>query len=275
MSPQANRVFFATELEGVATFWRIHRKDGVTLGFTSHDRDLTFGGVCHRAAPGMLPSAVRRTAGLDGDSAEMDGALAHDSIAEADLTAGRFDGARVEVGAVDWETREHAVLYNGTVGAVAREDGGFSAELRSAKAALEADPVPRTSPTCRARFCGPGCGLSAARFTHRATLVAADGDGYRLTLDGPPPELLVAGSVRWLDGPQAGIALDVMAADGAALLVDGALASDLAPGTRALVREGCDHTLATCAGRFGNAVNFRGEPFLPGNDLLTRYPSPA
>ena len=25
--------------------------------------------------------------------------------------------------------------------------------------------------------------------------------------------------------------------------------------------------------RFGNAVNFQGEPFLPGNDLLARYPS--
>jgi len=36
--------------------------------------------------------------------------------------------------------------------------------------------------------------------------------------------------------------------------------------------EGCDGALATCSGRFGNAVNFRGEPYLPGNDLLTRYP---
>jgi hypothetical protein len=30
--------------------------------------------------------------------------------------------------------------------------------------------------------------------------------------------------------------------------------------------------LATCGGRFGNALNFRGEPYLPGIDLLTRYP---
>ena len=45
-------------------------------------------------------------------------------------------------------------------------------------------------------------------------------------------------------------------------------------GTGALVEltQGCDKLLATCAGRFGNAVNFRGEPWLPGIDLLTRYP---
>ena len=31
-------------------------------------------------------------------------------------------------------------------------------------------------------------------------------------------------------------------------------------------------TVATCAARFGNAVNFQGEPFLPGNDMLAQYP---
>jgi uncharacterized phage protein (TIGR02218 family) len=87
--------------------------------------------------------------------------------------------------------------------------------------------------------------------------------------------MLAGGSLRWLDGPHSGVTLDIVATDGAALIVDGPLPKEVAPGTRAVLREGCDHTLATCAGRFANAVNFRGEPFLPGNDLLTRYPSPA
>ena len=36
------------------------------------------------------------------------------------------------------------------------------------------------------------------------------------------------------------------------------------------VTAGCDRTAATCAGRFGNIVNFRGFPHMPGNDLLLR-----
>lgn len=270
-----SRVFFARELEGVATFWRVLRRDGVALGFTSHDRDLAFGGIVHRAAPGMLPSAIRRTAGLTGDSAEIAGALAHDSIRAEDLAAGRFDGAAVAVGVVDWESREHAVLYRGTIGETKREGGGFTAELRSAKAALESDPVPRTSPTCRAAFCGPGCALSAARFTHLAVLAEADADAGRLRFAGPGGATFALGRVRWLDGPHAGQAMEVAAADGEALIVDAALSPALAPGARAYLREGCDRTLATCAGRFANAVNFRGEPFLPGNDLLARAPGAA
>ena len=39
-------------------------------------------------------------------------------------------------------------------------------------------------------------------------------------------------------------------------------------GDACTLQAGCDRTTATCAGRFGNIVNFRGEPFVPGVDLL-------
>ncbi|UIP07142.1 DUF2163 domain-containing protein [Erythrobacter sp. SDW2] len=267
------RVFFASELEGVATWWRIERRDGITLGFTSHDRDMMFDGVLHRAAPGVLPSAIRKTSALDGDSAEMQGPLSHDSIAASDLAQGRFDGARVRIGAVDWETLERIQLYAGSIGTVSEEAGGFSADLLSAKEQLAADPVPRTSPTCRASFCGPGCTLSAARFTSEAAVSAVDQDRNAVTFAGIDPQLHTFGSIRWLDGPQIGLTMEVVAVEGDELLLDTPLDSGTVPGMRAILRQGCDHTLATCHARFANAANFRGEPFLPGNDLLARYPS--
>jgi len=58
------------------------------------------------------------------------------------------------------------------------------------------------------------------------------------------------------------------------LVLDRPAAIGTAAGILVELREGCDHTLDTCATRFGNAINFQGEPFLPGNDLLTRYPAP-
>lgn len=269
-----SRVFRREPLEASATFWRIRRRDGVTLGLTSHDRDLWFDGVLHRAGPGMLPNAIRRTAALSPDGAEVQGALSHDGIAAADLAAGRFDGAAVEIGVVDWETLDRAVLYRGEIGGVDEQDGSFGAELQSAKAALEADLVPRTSPTCRARFAGPGCTLSAARFTHEAIVESLDLAANRVTFAGAPAEMR-GGSLRWLDGPHAGLAMEVVAVEAGALVLDVPLAAGLAAGHRALLREGCDHTVHTCATRFANAVNFQGEPFVPGNDLLARRPGTA
>ncbi|MEE4201062.1 DUF2163 domain-containing protein [Erythrobacter sp.] len=265
------RVFFDRELDTAATFWRVFRRDGIALGFTAHDRDLTFSGLTHRSAPGMMPTAIRMTSDLNEDSAGVEGALSHDAIREQDLAAGLFDGAAIEMGIVDWETHEHHVLYAGTFGQIEHDRSGFSGELRSAKQMLEEDYVPRTSPTCRAEFCGRGCGLSAVRYTSRAVLIDVDYDRNAVAFAGINADLYLDGQVRFLDGPQTGAGFFVVGDEGRWLMLDRPLREGLAIGTIAELREGCDHTLATCAARFDNAVNFRGEPFLPGNDLLARY----
>lgn len=269
-----SRVFNRETLEGLATFWRIERRDGVTLGFTGHDRDLWFDGLLHHAAPGMVPSAMRRSADFSSDSADVEGALTHDGISAADLALGRFDGARVAIGVVDWESLESEVFYRGEIGEVSEEANSFNAELRSAKKLLEVDPVPRTSPTCRALFCGPGCTLSAARFTYEAEVEAIDPTANSVTFRSALSDgSMAGGTVRWIDGPQAGITMHVNNASVNALTLNRALVAALEPGMRALWREGCDHTLQTCRERFANSVNFQGEPFVPGNDLLARYPA--
>jgi uncharacterized phage protein (TIGR02218 family) len=88
---------------------------------------------------------------------------------------------------------------------------------------------------------------------------------------GMAASLLVGGTIRWLDGPYAGLAMGVVGNVDGALVLGAPLDQAIASGTRVLVMQGCDHTLTTCAQRFGNAINFRGEPFLPGNDLVVRY----
>ena len=267
-----SRVFFDRELDTVATFWRIYRRDGVTLAFTTHDRALWLEGILHHAAPGMVPSALRQTLGFEDDGAEIDGALAHDLITAADLDNGRYDEAQILVGAHDWESGENAIFYRGTITGVAREAGGFIAELRSRKAEFAVDPIPRTSPTCRARFCDQGCGLSAIRFTHRLRVTQVDHDANTLRLAGVDTAAFAHGELRWLQGDQLGQRSGLLRQADGALLLDKPIPPDIGEGSPAVLREGCDHRLQTCADRFANAINFQGEPHLPGNDLLAQYP---
>ena len=268
------RVFFDRELDTVATFWRIYRRDGAALAFTSHDRDLSFGGMRHLAAPAMIPAAIRVTAELSNDSAEVQGALNHDSIRAADLAAGLYDEAAIEIGAVDWSSLDHYALYTGQIGRIEDDSTQFAAELRSTKSLLEQDLVPRTSPTCRAAFCGRGCGLSATRFTAVRPVAEIDLETNRVRFDGIDGEAHVDGRLRFMAGPQTGVAFGIIDATNDWLALDRPLVPGTPIGTRAELREGCDHTVAPCATRFGNAANFRGEPFLPGNDLLARYGQP-
>ncbi|WP_442800305.1 DUF2163 domain-containing protein [Sphingobium sp. C100] len=134
--------------------WRIARRDGVTIGLCSHDRDLEIGGLLYRAAPGMTPSAVRSGITLEGEDSDVAGAISSDAISAADLMAGRWDGAELEVRLTQWEAPGALwlLLARGEIGAVSRKGAAFSAEMIGAAAVLGEPAAPSTAPDCRARL---------------------------------------------------------------------------------------------------------------------------
>ncbi|MDP4605186.1 MAG: phage BR0599 family protein, partial [Erythrobacter sp.] len=47
----------------------------------------------------------------------------------------------------------------------------------------------------------------------------------------------------------------------------------IALGDGFFIQAGCDKQFATCRAKFGNGVNFRGFPSIPGDDTIVRYPT--
>ena len=106
--------------------------------------------------------------------------------------------------------------------------------------------------------------------TVRSTVKSADGN--LLTLDRAAEERFLFGRLRFLSGANCGIASVVLAVGGDEVSLRDRPFELVEPGTVVELREGCDKRFETCVSRFENAANFRGEPHLPGTDLLTRYP---
>ncbi|HEX8382148.1 MAG TPA: DUF2163 domain-containing protein [Sphingomonas sp.] len=261
------------ELTTLAFCWRVERTDGVAIGLTSHDRDLLVDGLVHRASPGMTPSAIRREAGLDADTSDVAGALSAAAIGEADLLAGRWDGARVALFAVDWtDAARRVALGEGTIRAVELGDDGFTAELRGPTAALDRAVVEETSPECRAELGDRRCRVPMAGRRRFVRVVGAEGPTLTVDAAEPAADAYGGGRLRWFGGANAGLEAGVARSAGATLRLRAPPAFAVEAGALVELVEGCAKSLAVCAGRFGNAVNFRGEPFLPGMDLLTRYP---
>jgi len=264
---------FTEELSTIALCWRIERRDGVAIGLTDHDRDLMIDGLIHRAAPGMTPSAIKRSDGLDADTMDVAGALTSAAIDADDLLAGRWNGARVTLFAVDWSGGGARIaLGEGVIGAVETRDNGFTAELRGASAALERPVVEETSPECRAELGDKRCRVAMAGRRRFARVIAAEGRALTIDETEPLANAYGAGLLRWIGGANSGLESAIVASDGAVIMLRAAAPLPVAAGDYVELIEGCDKRIETCAGRFANAPNFRGEPFLPGIDLLTRYP---
>jgi uncharacterized phage protein (TIGR02218 family) len=273
----ANPVPIAAWLEAalipLAWCWRIERRDGAMLGFTTHDADIIRSGLIYRAAPGMDPSAIRLTDSLDDDTMEVKGALTHAALSARELAAGRYDGAAVHISVVNWaDPAEPEIrIASGRLAGISRQAGRFQAELSLCPPALDRGVGLATSPTCRARLGDASCGVDLAGREQRVTVQSSAGSD--VTVDQAlPPALFNFGELRWIDGAFAGQRSSIIAQDSQTLTLSDMPGCALTPGTRAILTPGCDKRMETCRTRFANAANFRGEPYLPGMDLLTRYP---
>jgi uncharacterized phage protein (TIGR02218 family) len=264
----------AAPLTSLALCWCVVRADGMALGFTSHDRPLMIDGLRYESAPGMTPSAIERSDGLEIDTMEVSGALASDSITAADLLAGRYDGAALTLFMVDWEAphagrQELSRGVLGTVQAGAGADAGFMAEMRGPKAVFQEVAVESYSPECRAELGDRRCKVDLRGRFSIVTSLGCEGALLRLPLGwGGDVDALLEGVVRVVEGASAGLERRIVARAPDGLLLDEPLF--LGEGTRVRLQEGCDKRFSTCTGRFANGLNFRGEPHVPGGDLLTR-----
>lgn len=270
--PPALASLLAAEATTLALCWKIVRVDGVALGLTTHDAPVTVGGMVYQAAPGLQPSAIALGAGQGAHAMQIVGALTDDNVREADLRAGRYDGARVTSFLVDWAQPGAGVLTlaAGTIGAVGATDGAFTAELRTAVADLEAVPLERYSPTCRARLGDARCRVDLALHTLVAAVTAIAGTAVGVGV-GLTSGAYQYGRARVLTGPAAGLEARIDASDAATVTL-GATVVGLAAGALIELREGCDKRFSTCRDRFANIANFRGEPHIPGWDALIYYP---
>jgi uncharacterized phage protein (TIGR02218 family) len=261
-------------LTSLAFCWRLQRRDGICIGFTSHDRDLVLDGLRYRAAPGMLPSSITLSDGFDAETLDVSGALTSDAITARDLSAGRWDGADVRLFLVDWEEPdgERLALARGELGEVSVSGRGFESEVRGPTALLDRPVVEQTSPECRAALGDRRCRVDMAGRV-RVTRVASvlDQEVVELESGAGGANAYAYGRLRWIGGANSGLDSMVLGSDGLLLTLREPPPFPVEAGTLVEVHEGCDKSFATCCTRFANAANFRGEPHLPGMDLLTRY----
>ena len=280
MSVEELSARFASGAATVATCWSLTRRDGVVLGFTDHDDDLSFDGMTFAAGTGLLAHAVDRSTGGSVDSGQVAGALSAAAITEADILAGRYRGALVTQWLVDWQdVAVRIVQFRARIGEVRQGDGGFEAELLSLTDAYNRPGGRSYLRTCECRLGDVKCGVDLGDAVYGASGSVSeviDRRGVRW-VDGAglAEGWFSGGLLTWTSGANAGETVTVEADSGQGmrlLRLRLEAAFPVAAGDTFDLLAGCDKTAATCSAKFGNLVNFRGFPHIPGSDWVTVYP---
>jgi uncharacterized phage protein (TIGR02218 family) len=262
--------------------WKIARADGAVQGFTDHDAQLAFAGVTYQAASGFTASEVQSTMGLAVDNLTALGALSADTLNEDDLAAGLYDNAAIEIWRVNWaSTDQRLLLRKGNLGEVQRGRTAFQAEVRGLAHVLN-QPVGRAyGHSCDADLGDARCtvALGGADFTGAGTITAI-ADQRRFTASGLgsyASAWFAGGKLTFTGGANAGRAMEIkrhaLSATTASIELWQAMSQPLAIGDTFSIAAGCDKQFATCKSKFANAVNFRGFPYMPGNDAVIAGPA--
>lgn len=269
--------------EGTTTLawcWRITRADGVSFGFTDHDRSLSFDGTAFEPESGLTASEVRSGSDLSVDAQDAQGVLTSDRITETDILDGRWDNATVEVWRVNWSApAQRVLLRRGAIGQIRRGRLAFVAEVRSLAHVL-GQTVGRTfQATCDAALGDTRCGINAETpiYTGTGTVVALQRDRAFATegLQAYAAGWFSYGRIQWTSGANTGRQVEVLShvlVEGVAILtLLEAPVRPIAETDAFTIRAGCDKNLASCRAKFANVANFRGFPHIPGQDAVLRY----
>jgi uncharacterized phage protein (TIGR02218 family) len=261
----------------LARCWIVTRRDAVVQGFTDHDGDLAIDGVTCRAGTGFGASEATSRFDLSIDGAEISGALAADSLTEADLAAGRFDAAQVDTWLVDWsDVSLRVLLTRASLGEVKREGDAFSAELRGLADKLSQESGRLYTARCTADLGDTRCkialaaaGLNGAGMVSRllgASAIAVEGLGDFVE------RIFTAGCLTWTSGANSGLAVEIkehrVVGGEVQLTLWQAMSEAIGEGDAFTITAGCDKRFETCRDRFANSINFRGFPHIPGNDFV-------
>lgn len=269
------KAHFGSGVTTLATCWKITRADGVVMGFTDLDQSLAIGGVTYLPASGFSRSAWSQRADLAVGNAEIGAILDSSVITEADLLGGRYDNALVEQFMVNWAdlTQGTLLIGYGRIGNVRKGTGAFTAEVRGLSQNLQQTIGERYSRFCRADLGDTRCGVNVATYTVTGTVTAVTSN--QVFTDSGRAEAagyFNYGLLTWTGGNNVGLKMEVKTfASGVITLFD-AMAKPVQVGDTYSVYAGCDKLFATCKNKFANAVNFRGEPHIPGIDEALRYP---
>lgn len=262
----------------LAWCWKITRSDGAVFGFTDHDLTLTFAGTTFEPESGFVPSEIRAGQDFSVDAQDVEGALSSDRISETYILDGRWDNAEVEVWRVNWAATDQRVLMRrGNLGDIRRGRTSFVAEVRSLAHWLN-QTVGRTYQfSCDADLGDVRCGVNLSSPLWSATGTVASLSGSRgftaAALGSFAADTFTLGVVSWTTGANAGRKAEIASFGAGAITLFEAPVQPIAIGDAFLATAGCNKQFATCSAKFGNGVNFRGFPHMPGEEAVLRYPN--
>lgn len=256
--------------------WKITLKNGETIGFTNASNDFIFEDVKYNHLSSDDVENLKSNSDVENDTLQFTNLISSDLIKTDDILTGKYDSAKIEIFIVDLENLDKGKvsLLNGKIFDIQFKDNSFIANVKGLKNEIDKTIGDVYSPLCRTSFCSEKCKLNKVNFTFNAVISKVVDNISFLTenenIINKEDGYFENGVVEFLSGKNKGQKTEIKQFSNGLFMMSTELAYSIEVGDSFSVIAGCDKAFKTCCSKFNNAVNFRGEPYLPGLDLLLK-----
>jgi uncharacterized phage protein (TIGR02218 family) len=273
-----------THLSGNVTslvpIWKMVAADSTVAAYCAHTRNLTFGGTNY-VASAVEPTRFSQTLGvLESNHVELFGTF-DATITESDVQGGRWRNAKVtyEFIVYDLDTGAASATVTDSVGKIRGQAGKFSiangtyrVEVRSLSDLLQQDIGELTSGLDRNRT-PEELNVSMGPFTHaRAVVSSVDRRNFVVNGTAQINDYFKYGRCTFTSGANSGQSMEIKSNTGNTIELQLPVRSTIAASDAVTLYAGYNSTIDQARDKFAAAINFNGEPFLPGIRSILIYP---
>lgn len=278
-TPLPVRQHMAQGTTTVAHLVKLTRRDGFVLAATlDHDRPIAFEGLVYQPMLGMMPTDLETSGNLSVDNMDAKGALMVLGITEKDIACGLWDLCEVHVFRVNWMKPDDGAerLKRGWFGEISVGRDHFNNEVRGITQKLQQKIGEVVSASCKADLFDSRCKVVAEEGKWKFSDVPVSSVVSTQVLTASALEQAAgffdAGKLTWTTGANVGLSMEIRAhREGGVIVLQEAMPFPIAAEDQFTIYAGClkRHDV-DCTTKFDNIINFRGFPFIPGQDQMFR-----
>lgn len=271
--PESINKYLSEEVTTFVTCWKLLLKNGSIMGFTNCNYSITIDGILYNATTSVMASALENSVGTNVDNLEIEAIIDSDNIKEKDILAGLYDFAELEIFMINYLDPDAGtvLLKRGYLGEITVKNKRFIAEIRGLTQKLNQVIGNSYSLNCRASFGDKYCKINKEKFSYEGTVgEVLSNNHFRDSGRRENENYFKYGELHFISGNNVGLFMEVKEYKPGVIITVLSFPYDIKTEDNYKIVAGCNKKFNTCCVRYNNAVNFRGEPHLPGTGQILK-----
>ena len=254
-------------INNMATCWRMQLSSGKILCFTDSDQDLLFKGELYHAGNHFTPHSITSSNELSKDDFTISGIIEGEFITKEGLIVGDFSEGYLEVFII--KGGKETILKTGWIGEIKYSNNHFTASVNSLSTKTNNLIGKCYSASCRAEFADFYCKIDKSKYSFDGIVTALGEECSFIDLTrNEPDDYFSQGVLEFISGENSGRKYNISSFQENKITIEAVINPKISIGDKYKITAGCNKSLYACINKFSNAVNFRGEPFIPNQHKL-------